>query len=229
MSAVCPSGHSSATTDYCDQCGARIGGAAVPTPPRPAEVSPSADDVDTSPAARRQPCPACGAARSGDDRFCEGCGYDYLEPPRSKPDAGAGPASTAEWEAVAAADRQQFERHANPDLVFPTGNRERCFPLEQAEVRIGRSRPRPGAPVPEIDLAGTPQDPGISHMHAILERLEDGSYALRDLGSTNGTTLNDDPTPIATDASVPLSDGDRIRVGAWTTITLRRRSEVARG
>jgi hypothetical protein len=39
----------------------------------------------------------------------------------------------------------------------------------------------------------------------------------------NGTTLNDDPTPVGTEAPVSLADGDRIRLGAWTTITLRAR------
>jgi pSer/pThr/pTyr-binding forkhead associated (FHA) protein len=45
---------------------------------------------------------------------------------------------------------------------------------------------------------------------------------LRDLGSTNGTTLNDDPTPIGREVGAPVSDGDRIHIGAWTTITLRK-------
>jgi predicted component of type VI protein secretion system len=52
---------------------------------------------------------------------------------------------------------------------------------------------------------------------------DDGAYALRDAGSTNGTTLNDDLRPLARDVTMPLSDGDRIRVGAWTTITVRTR------
>ena len=46
---------------------------------------------------------------------------------------------------------------------------------------------------------------------------------MRDLGSTNGTMVNDDPTPIAPQLAIPLADGDRVRVGAWTTITVRRR------
>ena len=60
-------------------------------------------------------------------------------------------------------------------------------------------------------------------MHAVLERHDDGSYTVHDAGSTNGTTLNDDPSPVSADAGVPLSHGDRIRVGAGTTITVRTR------
>jgi pSer/pThr/pTyr-binding forkhead associated (FHA) protein len=126
------------------------------------------------------------------------------------------------WEAVVTADRDQFERNATTGVEFPSGYAERRFALTGAEVRIGRSRGRPGEQVPEINLAGAPEDPAVSHIHALLERQPDGSYALRDLGSTNGTTVNDDATPISADAAAPLAEGDRIRIGAWTTLTLRR-------
>jgi hypothetical protein len=197
VNAVCPRGHPSQTTDYCDQCGAPIAAASAP---------PAVEEADTSPAALQLPCPACGAPRSGDDRYCEGCGHDFLAPPG--------------WEAIVTADREQFKRFATSALSFPSGHIERRISLGSEHVRIGRSRGRPGEPVPEIDLA---DDPGVSHMHAVLERRDDGTYAVRDSGSTNGTTLNDDPSPISADTGVPLSDGDRIRVGAWTTITVRTR------
>jgi hypothetical protein len=237
MSAVCPHGHSSETSDYCDQCGARIGTGPAPAGPASAVASASVapppvapepaidDEVDTSPAARRPPCPGCGAPRSGDDRFCERCGYDFADPnPQPVPlPADSERSSVAFWEAVASVDRRQFERHAVAGIVFPDDQQDRCFRLEQNQVRIGRSRASAGEATPEIDLTGPWQDPGISHMHALLERRPDGSYALRDLGSTNGTTVNDDPAPIGRDTGVSLDDGDRIRLGAWTTITLRRR------
>jgi pSer/pThr/pTyr-binding forkhead associated (FHA) protein len=60
-------------------------------------------------------------------------------------------------------------------------------------------------------------------MHAVLRRQADGSYAVLDLGSTNGTLLNDDPSPLAAGVEAPLGDGDVIRLGAWTTVTVRRR------
>jgi hypothetical protein len=228
MTAVCPSGHVSATTDYCDQCGTRIGAVAAPPP---TEAPAVVDEVDTSPAARQQPCPSCGAARSGNDRYCEGCGYDFSAPaaevgvpaPAAADGSGADAPVSAAWDALASADEHQFERHASDQIAFPSDYAERRFALTQAEVRIGRSRGRPGEQIPELDLAATPEDPGISHMHAVLQRQEGGSYALRDLGSMNGTTVNDDPNPIGREVAVPLVDGDRIHVGAWTTITLRKR------
>jgi hypothetical protein len=177
----------------------------------PAEQIVQDEDEDTSPAQRQVPCPVCQTARSGDDRFCENCGHDFLAPP---PTAAA-------WEAVVFADRAQYERFPTAGVSFPADYAERRFPLEASEVRIGRGRP--DDPPLEIDLRGPTEDPGISRLHAALEQQEDGRWRVRDLGSTNGTTLNDDPAPLATNASVSLADGDRIRLGAWTTITLRAR------
>ncbi len=208
MTVLCPNGPSSATADYCDQCGALIdtaGEEAVsPEPPAPDL------DEDTSPASVRMPCPVCQTPRSGDDRFCENCGHDFLAPPMA-------------WEVVVAADRAQYERFPTAGVSFPSDYAERRFPLQASQVRIGRSRGRSDDPALEIDLRGPIEDPGISRLHAALERQEDGRWRVRDLGSMNGTTLNDDVTPVGTDAPVPLDDGDRIRVGAWTTITLRAR------
>ena len=197
MSVVCPRGHESKATDYCDVCGA---------------VIPGAEEVDTSPAARRAPCPACGAPRPADDRYCESCGYDF-----------AGPPPAAGWEAIVTADRAQFERLAVDGVRFPAEYTERRIALAEGENRIGRSRGAPDERAPEIDLAGAPLDPGVSRLHAALERRSDGVVVVRDLGSTNGTMVNDDPVPIAPQLAIPLADGDRVRVGAWTTITLRRR------
>jgi hypothetical protein len=211
MTVACPRGHESQATDYCDQCGAPIG--APPLTAGTTHVVPTVDEVDTSPAARREPCPVCGAPRSGDDRYCEGCGFDFHGPP---PAAGA-------WEAVVTADRAQFERLAVAGISFPTDYTERRFVLADGENRIGRSRGNPDEAVPEIDLAAAPADPGVSRLHAMLERRSDGVIVLRDLGSTNGTTVNDDPVPIAPESPVALGDGDRVRVGAWTTITVHRR------
>ena len=214
MSVVCPSGHQSPTADYCDQCGARIGagGPGSGADPGVATTSlPVLDEVDTSTSIRQEPCPACGATRSGDDRYCEACGYDFLSP------------GSVAWDAVVAADRSQFDRHPVSGVTFPADYGERRFGLHEGENRIGRSRGARDDDVPEIDLAPPPVDPGVSRFHAVLERRRDGAWVLRDMGSTNGTFLGDEPAPIPPHIDVPLADGDRIRVGAWTTITVRRR------
>jgi hypothetical protein len=40
------------------------------------------------------------------------------------------------------------------------------------------------------------------------------------VGSTNGTSLDDNDRFLPNGEEAPLSDGDRLHVGAWTTITL---------
>ncbi|MGH2883376.1 MAG: FHA domain-containing protein [Solirubrobacteraceae bacterium] len=209
MTVVCPRGHESDTIDYCDQCGALI---AAASPGGSTQVLPVVEEADTSPAPLREPCPACGAQRSGDDRYCESCGYDFHGPPPAR----------STWEAIVTADREQFERLAVSGVAFPADYPERRFVLADGETRIGRSRGHPDERIPEIDLAAPPADPGVSRLHAMLERRGDGAIVVRDLGSTNGTMVNDNPVPIAPQEPIPLADGDRVRVGAWTTITVRK-------
>jgi len=62
----------------------------------------------------------------------------------------------------------------------------------------------------------------VSHMHAVLVGSPEGGWTLIDPGSANGTFLNDSTDPIDTNRAVPVSDGDRIHMGAWTTLTLKR-------
>jgi hypothetical protein len=40
------------------------------------------------------------------------------------------------------------------------------------------------------------------------------------VGPTNGTSLNDNDRFLPNGEQAPLSDGDRLHVGAWTTITI---------
>ena len=85
-------------------------------------------------------------------------------------------------------------------------------------MRIGRRSASRGID-PEIDLTGQPTDPGVSHLHAVLQAEPDGSWAVLDPGSANGTMVNG--REIAAGKRVPLRDGDRIYVGAWTVLTVR--------
>jgi FHA domain len=231
MSLTCPNGHLSMTTDYCDQCGAPLAdqpAAAVADPdPGSQAVAPllaeAETSLDTTPSLPTEPCPRCDAPRIGSDKFCESCGYNFVtgEPGEAKPSVVDPQPATEPWEALISADRDYFERVGTEQLEFPAHCQPRTFLLDQPEIGIGRESPSRGIR-PEIDLSGAPEDLAISHLHAILVRQHDGSYALLDPGSSNGTTLNDDPTPIAANAPVPLADGDRIHLGAWTTVTIRR-------
>ncbi len=106
-------------------------------------------------------------------------------------------------------------------LYFPAFAPEVELPMTGHQITIGRRRHSTGE-APDIDLSRAPEDPGVSHQHAVLVQQPDGGWAVVDQDSTNGTTVNLGEEPIRPYTPVPLDDGDRVHVGAWTTITVRR-------
>ncbi|MEU0567616.1 FHA domain-containing protein [Nonomuraea sp. NPDC005983] len=204
--ATCPQGHASGDDEYCDTCGAQMA-AAPAASAAPAEATPAVDS-----------CPICQAPRAG--QFCEVCGHDYT--------GASGPviASVAgvRWEAVTAADRAYYDEviaEGGPDasaVAFPPYCPQRSFALAGDQVRIGR-RSRARGVQPEIDLTGPPEDPGVSHLHAVLLAQQDGSWTLVDPGSANGTRVNG--KTLTVNVPVPVGAGDRVHLGAWTVITIR--------
>ena len=154
--AVCPNGHDSASDDFCDTCGMRIGGSPSPgspqpgspaTGPSPASGAPPAAWPDpAASAATAEPCPRCGTPRSG--QFCEACGYNFAGPrftpttasappppaPRayssSQPGPGSGSFSSAQAAPSApSAPRREPGPPASPDPPQPSMS---SFPYPQA-------------------------------------------------------------------------------------------------
>ncbi|MCX4823136.1 FHA domain-containing protein [Streptomyces sp. NBC_01142] len=135
--------------------------------------------------------------------------------------------SPAGWTAVVAPDREYFlamMQRSGPEatgLNLPAYSPEQHLPLTGSQITIGRRRQSTGES-PDVDLSVPPEDPGVSHQHAVLVQQPDGSWAVVDQNSTNGTTVNLAEDPIQPYVPIPLNDGDRVHVGAWTTITVRR-------
>jgi hypothetical protein len=104
-----------------------------------------------------------------------------------------GPAGA--WMAVIAPDREYFSammHRSGPEagsLNLPAYSPEQQLPMTGNQITIGRSRQSTGE-APDIDLARTPEDPGVSHQHAVLVQQPDGSWSVVDQDSTNGTTIN---------------------------------------
>ncbi len=82
-------------------------------------------------------------------------------------------------------------------ILIQNGKPARTFPLAKQRVIIGR--------LGESDIVLA--DPGVSRRHAEV-RAEDGQYVISDLGSTNGTMVNE-----STIGERVLQEGDRITVG----------------
>lgn len=140
---------------------------------------------------------------------------------------GPGPQQSAGWTAVVAPDREYFSAmmgRSGPEaasLALPAYSPEQQLPMSGHQITIGRRRQSTGE-APDIDLGQAPEDPGVSHQHAVLVQQPDGSWSVVDQDSTNGTTVNGSEEPIQPYVPVPLNDGDRVHVGAWTTITVHR-------
>lgn len=133
-------------------------------------------------------------------------------------------ASESEISLVINADRDYYKAQLErgdiieSEFPFPKYPSERRFTFPDGPVRIGRASSSRGLN-PEIDLTGPPLDPAVSHLHAQLLRHAEG-WVVVDLGSANGTRLNDAEEPLEAETEIPVKVGDRIHLGVWTTITL---------
>ena len=245
---TCPDGHESASADFCDTCGMRIEGQPAATG-APAAAAPGGSSEQSCPqcgaAKTGMFCETCGFNyASGTPVSQAPVTQAPVQPdPGSHPYAGtasatnvvAGSATAAPpaaeaapqggpaWTAVVTADRDYFDSviaAGGPDaasIEFPSYCPERRFTLAGQEMRIGRRSASRGLE-PEIDLTGPPTDPGVSHLHAVLIAQPDGTWSVLDPGSSNGTQVNG--ADMVTGVPVPLHDGDRVCLGAWTVLTI---------
>ena len=220
MTTTCPNGHASQSADFCDQCGIRLGPASPQIHPGP---DPGGSTDDLGPGA--VVCPVCGDEVGVGGRYCENCGTDTGNPSAAQvagrtPVAAPSVPPSPEWHLVVGCDRDYFERVEAEGIEFPAAPIERTVAIAKDRIYIGRG----GAVQPDeqaVDLSPSPADAGVSRHHALLERQPDGGWTVVDCHSTNGTYLNDGTDPISCDQPVTVVDGDRIHLGAWTTITLR--------
>lgn len=146
-------------------------------------------------------CPHCGQETDANLPFCQYCGQ------RLAVESGA-KAGLPSWLTRSSASAPDVAPAIKAQLVVrlvavtPTVTGQsvgREFPLDGHEIRIGR------APSCEINLDG---DPLVSRFHAVL-RSHDGSYSITDLGSSNGTLVNDQEVH----AETPLREGDEVTIG----------------
>ncbi|GAA4900123.1 FHA domain-containing protein [Streptomonospora salina] len=237
---TCPAGHPSSARARCAVCGLPT---AQPPPTVPGAGAPEETCPDCAAVRDGRFCEECGHDFAAADRT-EASPLPLTPPPAPRsadhdgttvlgtaPDAprpGAVPEPAhPTWWAIVCADPAYYRAMADRSVLdpasveFPAHAPQRRMPLNRARIRIGRRSLRTGIH-PEIDLAGPPEDPAVSHTHAVLIARPGGGWALIDEGSTNGTTLNGTADAVPANTEVPLNEADRIYVGAWTVIALHR-------
>ncbi len=223
----CPRCGTPRVGQFCEACGYQFGATQPPWPPAPPAPPvapgppvPSAPSAQSVPSARSAPSvPSVPSVPTAPP-------VSPARPPVSPARPVAPPSyAPVTWTAVVCSDRayhESVQAASGPDAAsvpFPSYYAERRFRLTGGQMRIGRRSISRGID-PEIDLTGPPSDPGISRLHAVLIAVPDGSWAVLDPGSANGTLVNGAEIP--TGVQVPLRDGDRINLGGWTAITVHR-------
>jgi FHA domain len=239
---TCAQGHDSVDAEFCDVCGLAFD---KPTPSTPTAAVSEAAGPRACPACGAplddRFCEDCGAdslatpppqpvvaAPSSPPALALGvdAAVSVASPDAGPVDASAPVSRAQTWSVVVSADRKYYESvkaDGGPDadtIMFPPYCPDRHFPLRGDQVSIGRRSVTRGI-LPDIDLTGPPEDPGVSRLHALLVSSPDGGWAVVDINSANGTTLNYRKDLLPPNTPRPLADGDRIHVGAWTTITIQ--------
>jgi hypothetical protein len=180
---------------------------------------------------------------TADALFCEECGYDFTTGTMPRPtvevsslDLGApsgqqaapdsqpapvAPAVKLEWVAEVWVDPDWYAEQ-DSDEPCPSPGLPVVVPLEAQSLLIGR-RSKSRNIHPEIECSS---DVGVSRRQAQLTT--DGQrWWVEDLQSSNGTYVGAASGAVPTDPLPPgqrreLAPDDRIYVGAWTGIVVRR-------
>jgi hypothetical protein len=245
MTVTCPDGHASTADDYCDVCGAPItapaGSPAVADGGPPPPVAPPSGPTVTGGAPEEVSCPNCSVPNPAEALFCEACGYDFTTgalprtpapaaAPVPPPDPGApiAPAVPVEWVAELWVDPDWYAQQLDPTEPCPSPAAPQVVPLAARSLLVGRVSVSRGIH-PQLDAGG---DSAVSRRQAQLST--DGTrWFVEDLDSSNGTYVGPATAPLPGTALVPgqrreLGPDDRIYVGAWTRIVVRRATEAER-
>lgn len=187
--------------EYCENCGASLTSSAQPAASAPADSTAS---TTSSAAATPQP-----AAYEAPASAFEAAGATVALPPRDPAPPGASvPAPAPAGTPATTGGNARLVPHR-----YGVASAEE-IPLLGESLIIGRFDPESG-PV-DIDLENTPEAAQISRNHAEMYREADGTWHVRDLGSTNGVFVRRAGSrtfdPRITEP-VAVSNGDEISFG----------------
>jgi cAMP-binding proteins - catabolite gene activator and regulatory subunit of cAMP-dependent protein kinases len=103
---------------------------------------------------------------------------------------------------------QPDQKHAHRLVDVATGNA--FFFSRGDETTIGRADPVTGI-LPDVDLTPVDTDRSVSRRHAKILHREGEYLVLEEVGTVNGTYVNDQRIP--TGHPVPIHHGDRLKIG----------------
>lgn len=212
MMTTCPNCGASVQSDasFCGQCGFNLKVAASPMsgelpPPPPSTVAPDFDipdlvppdplvtpDVVESPDPAPSPSVAANAGSAA-----------VPVPPSAPPPLPPPPISPG-------ATQLQTQ---SAKLLHVQTNTVLEIPQNLTVVHLGKQNDR--IP-PDIDVSGFPNSEIVSRIHADI-RLEGDAYYIEDVGSSNGTYINNIPLPMGNRHR--LRPGDRIALGKGDKVT----------
>jgi hypothetical protein len=176
-------------------------------------------------------CPNCGSSNQTDAVFCGQCGFTLQMSeaalpvaldPLAVPDPIVMPPPVMSPPAVPAGATlglvTNFPRSTgatgSTQLQVPTAKLLHVQTDTPIELAPGLSVIHMGKPndriPPDIDLAGYPNSEIVSRIHADI-RIEGDAYYIEDVGSSNGTYVNN--APLAVGSRHRLRPGDRIAFG----------------
>jgi pSer/pThr/pTyr-binding forkhead associated (FHA) protein len=186
-------------------------------------------------------CPNCGSTNQTDAVFCGQCGFNLqisepivpvsldplatpdplaIPPPLMPVPTPSAPTPSAPTAGATLGLATHFPRSTggatigSTQLQVPTAKLlhvQTDTPIELAPELsvIHMGKPNDRIP-PDIDLAGYPNSEIVSRIHADI-RIEGDAYYIEDVGSSNGTYVNN--APLAVGSRHRLRAGDRIAFG----------------
>lgn len=244
MDYKCPKGHISTDPDYCSECGAKIGPpaaastlnskvAANPQSPQPEEICP---DCGTPRTPNARFCEVCRHDFLGctngttENKAAVSQNASAIQPPQAvqnaetqPPISEAPPVSTGsvpdavpkdeiiigeKLNIVISVDKNRYAQNSDVSNIKPD-SADRVFPLDLDENLVGRRSVTKNI-YPEIEI----NDPGVSHRQLKFIKQPDGTFAVLELGSANGTEYNG--AQLEPGIAVPIKAGDVFAIGLWT-------------
>jgi len=198
----------------------------VPDPlllPDPLVAGPLATDPLVADPLATDPLAPAPFGAAGSDPFSTSGGDDSpdanLSPPLPSPPPSASAVDPALSPPVAATSPTAASPHAtqlqiqSAKLLHVQTNALMELPPSLTVIHIGKANDR--IP-PDIDVSGFPSSEIVSRIHADI-RVEGDSYYLEDVGSSNGTYVNNMPLPMGNRHR--LRPGDRISLGKGDKVT----------